>query len=119
MLRQFLRLLLLIAVFNHGAALPGSWQVDVASDQTGQHAVLHWQGQHHHHHDDGGVHEHGGADATQHLQADNVLQSPALMSDADGAAGTHAPPIPPAPRADIPPKTAYLELPERPPRSLR
>lgn len=119
MFRQFLRLLLLLAVFNHGAALPGTWQLGVASGQEAQHAVLHWQGQHHHHHDDGGVHNHSGADSAQHLQADNLLQSPALMSDPAGAAGTGAPPIPPAPLADVHPKTAFLELPERPPRSLR
>jgi len=119
MLRWVFHLLLLLAVFHHGAALPGTWQAGVASDQAAQHAVLHWQGQQHHHHDDGGVHKHSGADSAQHLQADNLLQSPALMSDPAGAAGTDAPPIPPAPRADVHPKTAFVALPERPPRSLR
>lgn len=118
MLRQFLRLLLLLAVFNHGAALPGTWQAGVASEEAAQHAVLHWQGQQHHHHDDGGVHEHGGADSAQHLQADNLLQSPALMSVPAGAAGTDAPPIPRASLADVHPETVFLALPERPPRSL-
>ena len=121
MIRQFLRLLLLLAVFNHGAALPGTWQAaGVATDEAAQqHALMHWLGQDHHHHEDGGVHKHGGGDSAQHLQADNLLQSPALMSDSAGAADTGAPPIPPAPLADVHSKTAFLALPERPPRSLR
>jgi hypothetical protein len=120
MLRQFLRLLLLLAVFNHGAALPGTWQAaGVATGEAAQqHALMHWLAQHHHHHDDGGVHKHSGADSAQHLQADNLLQSPALMSDFAGAADTDMPPIPPAPLADAHPKTAFLALPERPPRGL-
>lgn len=119
MFRYVLRMLLLLAVFNHGAALPGTWQANVASDQEAQHAVLHWQGQHHHHHDDGGVHKHSGTDSAQHLQADNLLQSPALMSHPDVEAGADVPPIPPAPLADIHPENVFLALPERPPRSSR
>lgn len=119
MLRQVFRLLLLLAVFHHGAALPVTWQACVVPDQAAQHALMHWQGQHHHHHDDGSVHKHGGADAAQHLQIDNLLQSPALMSTQEGAAAAEASPVPPAPRADVHPETAFLELPERPPRSGR
>jgi hypothetical protein len=119
MFRQFLRMLLQLAVIHHGAALPGTWQAGVASDQAAQHAVLHWQGGQHHHHDDGGVHKHDGTDSTQHLQADNMLQSPALMSQPERAPGIDAPQAAPVPLARVRPKTAFLELPERPPRSLR
>lgn len=119
MLIRVLRLLLLLAVFHHGAALPGSWRADVATDQAGHHAVMHWQGQQHHHHDDGDVHKHGGADAAQHLQADNLLQSPALMHVPDGTDRPQTPGVPPVPPAAARPKTAFLAQPERPPRSPR
>ena len=118
MFRKVLRLLLLLAVFHHGAALPGTWQTGVASGQAAQHTVMHWLAQEHHHHHDGGeVHKHGGAESAQHLQIDNLLQSPALMSMPDGAAAAEAPQVPPVPLADARPKTAFLEHPERPPRA--
>jgi hypothetical protein len=117
MLRKLLRLLLLMAVLHHGVALPGSWQAGIASEQAAQHALMHWLGEAHHHHgDDGGVHKHGGSESAQHLQIDNLLHSPALMALADGTAATEAPPLPAVPRADAPRKTAFLALPERPPR---
>lgn len=113
-------MLLLLAVLHHGAALPVTWQACVVPDQAVQHALMHWQGQHHHHHDDGSVHKHGGAESAQHLQIDNLLHSPALMSlTPEGMGAAEAPPLPPAPLADAHPKTTFLELPERPPRSGR
>ncbi|HEV8312607.1 MAG TPA: hypothetical protein VGQ23_06035 [Burkholderiaceae bacterium] len=119
MLRHVFRLLLLFAVFHHGAALPGTWQRGMAQDEAAQHAVMHWQGLNHHHHDDGGVHKHGGAESAQHLQIDNVLQSPALVPMFAGPAVPEALPLPPAPPSDAQPETAFLEHPDRPPRSPR
>src|SRR5438309_547246 len=113
MLRKILRYLLLLAVIQHGQALPGTSQAGVASEHEAQHTLMHWLGQeHHHHHDEGGVHKHGGSESAQHLQLDNLLQGPALTMP-QGSAAAEAPPIPPVPRADAPSKTAFLALPER------
>lgn len=118
MLRYVFRLVLLFAVFHHGAALPGTWQGGVASDQAAQHVVMHWQGVQHHHHD-GGLHKHGGADSSQHMQVDNLLQSPALMPVFPGPAVPAAMRLPIALPSDAEPETAFLEQPDRPPRNRR
>lgn len=119
MLRHVLRLLLLFAVFHHGVALPGTWQVGVANEQAAQHAVMHWQGQQHHHHDDGGVHDHAGKQSAQHLTIDSISQTAALMAELPGPAAPHARQLPSAPLADAEPANADLERFDRPPRAAR
>ncbi|MGA0609670.1 hypothetical protein [Caldimonas sp. KR1-144] len=118
MLRYLLRMLLLLAVFHHGVALPGTWQGGVAPEQDGEHAVMHWQQQAHHHHDDGSVHEHAGPQSNQHLQVDCTLHCPALIAVLPAAALPAPARAPLVPRTDAQPSTAFLELPERPPRRL-
>ena len=116
MLRHILRLVLLFAVFHHGAALPGTWQGGVASDQAARHTMMHWQGVQHHHHNDGCVHKHGGGESSQHLQIDNLLLSPALVPMFPGPAVPAATRLPMALPSDAEPETAFLEQPDRPPR---
>jgi hypothetical protein len=117
MLHKVLRFLLLLAVFNHGAVLPGTWQAAVPWSDASNHAVLHWQGVQHHHHEDGTVHKHGGSDSAQHLQIDDLMQSPAFTPPLDVSLAAVADPVAPASQRNVRPKAAFLAVPERPPRT--
>jgi hypothetical protein len=119
MLRYVFRLLLLLAVCHHAAALPGAWQSGVAPSQSARHTLLHWQGQPHHHHDDGVVHELGGAESTQHLHGDDALQSPALIAALPACTSVQWVRLTVTPLAETEPDTAFLARLERPPRAPR
>jgi hypothetical protein len=119
MLRYVFRLLLLLAVCHHAAALPGAWQSGVAPSQSARHTLLHWQGQPHHHADDGVVQELADAESMQHLQDDNALQSPALFAVLPGPASPQRAGLAPVPLAEVEPDTAFLARLERPPRASR
>jgi hypothetical protein len=118
MLRKVLQLLLLLAVLNHGTAMPGSFHAGIVSGQESSHAALHWQGVAHHHHDDGSVHTHEAVDSAQHLQIDDLMQCPALAPALEGSSAAAAKPIEPAPPRQPRRAAACLDVPERPPRTL-
>ncbi len=81
-------------------ARPGS-TVNVLVDV--EHAALHWQEQGHHHHDDGSTHVDNSNESLQHLIADHVTASAALMAatgqnflsvPAEAPSGLHERPAP-------------------------
>ncbi len=61
-------------------ARPGS-TVNVLADL--EHAALHWQEQGHHHHDDGSYHVDDSNESVQHVIADHLTASAALMASID------------------------------------
>jgi len=48
-----------------------------------EHAALHWQNEGHHHHDDGSYHRDDSKESTQHVMADHLSASAALIGSTD------------------------------------
>lgn len=115
MKRKLLVFTLLIAVLGQSLSMGRTGlTLDLLADL--QHAVLHWQGLGHHHHDDGRYHQDDSSESAQHMIADYVTASPALLAGIPTllpASGASAPALQ---RTDFVPNP-FLEGPLRPPRS--
>lgn len=114
MARKLLVLTLLIALIGQSVSVARTGlTLDFLDDL--QHLVLHWQGEGHHHHDDGGYHLDDSTESAQHLIADYVIGSPALLANLDvkiPVVGSHSPGTRQVERVPNP----FLEGPLRPPR---
>lgn len=115
MARKLLVLALLIALIGQSVSVARTGlTLDFLADL--QHLVLHWQGEGHHHHDDGGYHLDDSGESAQHIIADYVIGSPALLANLDVKipfVGSHSPGTQHVGRVPNP----FLEGPLRPPRS--
>jgi hypothetical protein len=82
MRRTVVLLLVLFAMLWQNAALarPGSTMYVLADLE---HAALHWQEEGHHHHDDGSYHVDDSNESVQHVIADHVTASAAIMGSTD------------------------------------
>ena len=82
MRRTAVLLSVLFAMLWQSVALarPGSI-VNVLADSD--HAAMHWQEEGHHHHDDGSYHVDDSNESVQHVIADHVTASAALMASTD------------------------------------
>jgi hypothetical protein len=115
MIRKFLVLALLIALMGQSVSMARTGlTLDFLADL--QHAVLHWQGEGHHHHDDGAYHQDDSSESAQHMIADYVMASPALLAGISTLLPALGASTPALQRTDFVPHP-FLEGPLRSPRS--
>lgn len=78
MRRMSILLVILFAMLWQSVALARAGStVNALADM--EHAALHWQGASHHHHDDGSYHRDDSPESVQHVIADHVSASAALL----------------------------------------
>jgi len=114
--RKLLIFALLIVLMGQSVSMARTgMSLDFLADL--QHAVLHWQGEGHHHHDDGGYHQDDSNESAQHMIADYVMGSPALLAVVSPCFPSMGASAPASQRTEFFPNP-FLEGPLRPPRSI-
>ena len=115
MARKLLTFALLVALMGQSVLMArAGMSLDFLADL--QHAVMHWQGVGHHHHDDGGYHQDDSSESVQHMIADYVMGSPALVAEISTCFSAVGSSAPASQRAQFV-ANPFLEGPLRPPRS--